>query len=255
MALEPNIVYAHWSADGKKIAYVVQDLTKPFSSWYSLYTINADGTGRTLFGNGVDPRWSPSGKKLAYIAVEPNFGHLAAWNFETNAPAFPNDDSRPHATSLGAAPDSTDVRMPRWRSEAEVWVSYSAQRLATPLLPGKALYGLLRYFTNSGSLYLESSDRSSNLSDLALNDGMGLVSRGNLGYSSSESDIFWLYPNNNTLALLTRTTGGSGMFSPDGERLWINLNNGKGIRLYDRNLNDLGALVPPNGTKITWFSE
>lgn len=253
--LDPQkfIVAAHWSPDGKKIAYVTYDSTKAFRLQYSLFLLNADGSGHKFFANATQPRWSPDGKKLAYIVVEPSYGSLAAWNVETNSPAFGAQDPRPHATALGSAPDFVDIQLPRWRSNSEVWATYSASVYATPSAPGKSLWGLLRYFSDSGSLYLGSTERSIHLADFATSDGRGIVNVSNPSYGSYKyGDVKWLI-GNDTFSLIEKTENGAGIFSPDGERLWINLNNGKGIRLYDRSLKEVGVPVIPNAAHISWF--
>lgn len=62
-----------WSPDGSRIAFTKVKLNPPGEDdefWTTepdqIYTMNADGTGKTLLGQGTCPDWSPDGSKIAF---------------------------------------------------------------------------------------------------------------------------------------------------------------------------------------------
>jgi Tol biopolymer transport system component len=62
-----------WSPDGRKIAFVGNDLDKSGQKTGScpcdIFVINADGSGlKKLAADSVDPVWSPDGKRIAFVA-------------------------------------------------------------------------------------------------------------------------------------------------------------------------------------------
>jgi dipeptidyl aminopeptidase/acylaminoacyl peptidase len=62
-----------WSADGTRIAF---DAESPAG----IYTMNADGTGRTrLTDGGIDPSWSPDGDEIAFMCCSAAAGPLDVW--------------------------------------------------------------------------------------------------------------------------------------------------------------------------------
>jgi hypothetical protein len=63
-----------WSPDGKKIVF---SRWPPGASAGTIHTINADGSGEKLVGNGVAPAWSPDGKKIVFTS---NIGNIGTMN-------------------------------------------------------------------------------------------------------------------------------------------------------------------------------
>ena len=70
--IDPYSYTVAWSPDATKIAFLDYSLSLPNHSTISaLYTVNADGSGRTLLyydptrGSPEDPSWSPDGTKIA----------------------------------------------------------------------------------------------------------------------------------------------------------------------------------------------
>jgi Tol biopolymer transport system component len=53
-----------WSPDGRKIAVVVSDVSRP-----TIYVMNADGSGQRELASGGSPAWSPDGRKIAFTTV------------------------------------------------------------------------------------------------------------------------------------------------------------------------------------------
>jgi TolB protein len=57
-----------WSPDGTKIAY------------NGIRVMNADGTGKTFLGGGVEPAWSPDGSKIAFVSVRDDTPEIYVMN-------------------------------------------------------------------------------------------------------------------------------------------------------------------------------
>jgi hypothetical protein len=61
------LVTPTWSPDGKKLAFTLYTCDHSYGCVFSIYTINADGTGLSGVGQGEDPDWSPDGSRLAFF--------------------------------------------------------------------------------------------------------------------------------------------------------------------------------------------
>ncbi len=53
-----------WSPDGRKIAFTRASYALPADT--SVFTMNADGSGKRMLAQGAGPVWSPDGRKIAY---------------------------------------------------------------------------------------------------------------------------------------------------------------------------------------------
>ncbi len=54
-----------WSPDGTKIAFHGEELSG--TGWSTIYTMNADGSGRESLATGFWPHWSPDGNNIAFF--------------------------------------------------------------------------------------------------------------------------------------------------------------------------------------------
>lgn len=247
MPEQPNVFYPSWSRNGHKIAYVVQDFV---TNRYSLYTLNADGSDHALYSEGLEPSWNATGTQLTFLTVHSqttptprNWMAIHAYDVVKKEQVFPLPGNSPPVIFEGGISANTTLRRPLWRGDRKLSVSYSAQNLVDL----SSSYGLLDYTTATPSPILQSSSLGCLLYDTAPDDGMGIVRQG--------TKVYWLSGESLSLLKTTSNTGG-GRFSPDGERLWIDLENGKGARFYDRSLKDAGAPSNlPNSVIESWFFE
>lgn len=247
MPEQPNIFYPDWSRNGQKIAYVVQDFV---TNRNSLYTLNADGSDHKLYSEGLEPSWNATGTQLALLTVHNqttptprSWMAIHAYDVVKKEQVFPLPDNAPPAIFEGSISANTSLYRPLWRSDRKLSVSYDSQNLVDRI----SSYGLLDYTTATPSPILQSSTLGCFLYDTAPNDGMGIVRQGTKVYWLSGESLSVLKPTSNS---------GGGRFSPDGERLWIDLDNGKGARFYDRSLKDVGAPSNlPNSVIESWFFE
>jgi TolB protein len=71
LMLGPSASHAAFPGANGKIAF------GEYANGSKIYTVNADGTGRTLLTGGTDPAWSADGRKIAYIN---GANHVATMN-------------------------------------------------------------------------------------------------------------------------------------------------------------------------------
>ena len=90
---ELSFKQAAWSPDGKKIAYIVgYEPGRPWSYYhYTVWTMNADGTGQTQLTKGKMrgswPTWSPDGKQIAFARALPDdSGEIYVMNADGSGP-------------------------------------------------------------------------------------------------------------------------------------------------------------------------
>lgn len=97
-----------WSPDGSKLAFYAQSFSDPELP-SGIYSMNADGSGRTLLVESQsvsDPIWSPDGTQIAYI----DNGQLAMMNADGR---FPHTFNVVIAAPLRWSPDGTHVAFQR----------------------------------------------------------------------------------------------------------------------------------------------
>ncbi|MGC4046207.1 MAG: hypothetical protein QM758_20655 [Armatimonas sp.] len=253
MPEQPNIYEPTWSRNGARIAYTVQDFAR---NRYDIYVMNGDGSEHRHYAEGMSPAWNADGTLLAFLTMHQEVSGAAArtymtvhaHNVVTNTQALPYVNAPP--MYLVGPWTSSQLLRPVWNGDSEVYASCTTKLGTTQIN-----WCLARYYSNLMDTSHNSDTRSIVLHDIAPNDGMGIVSQSVPGESYTVSEVSWRN-RGNLQALKGQSTSGGGVFSPDGNRLWINLDNGRGSRFYDRNLNEVGAPGPlPNSAYISWFAE
>lgn len=252
MPEQPNIYEPTWSRNGARIAYTVQDFA---TNRYDIFVMNGDGSDHRHYGEGLSPAWNADGTLLAFLTIHREvsgdaartYMALHAHNVVTNTQALPYVNAPP--MYLTGEWTSSQLLRPVWNGNTEVHTSCTIKHGAT------TRWCLARYYSNLMDTTFNSTERSIVLNDIAPNDGIGIVSQSVPGESYNVSEVSWR-SGDSLHALKGRSTTGGGVFSPDGTRLWINLDNGRGSRFYDRNLNEVGAPgTLPNSAYLSWFAE
>lgn len=253
MPEQPNIYEPTWSRNGAQIAYMVQDYAQ---NRYDIFVMNGDGSEHRHYAEGLSPAWNADGTLLAFLTIHKEVSGQAArtymtvhaHNVVTNTQALPYVNTPP--VFLQGEWTSSQLQHPVWRGDNEVFASCYTNQGSAP-----GTWCLARYYSNLADTSHNSTTRSVFLHDIAPNDGMGIVSQSVPGESYNLSEVSWR--NGDSLQPLKgQSTTGGGVFSPDGTRLWINLDNGRGSRFYDRNLNEVGAPgTLPNSAYYSWFAE
>jgi len=73
--------YPHASPDGTKICFEAEGGNDPNAKSHDVYTMNADGTGRSKIAeNARQPCWSPDGKLIAYLKGEYGRYNNSSWS-------------------------------------------------------------------------------------------------------------------------------------------------------------------------------
>jgi Ca2+-binding RTX toxin-like protein len=82
-----------WSPDGTRIAYVANSFDivgQPNQSDFEIWTINADGSGRTQVTNNTfadsQPAWSPDGTQIAFVSARTGDTNRNIYVMDANAP-------------------------------------------------------------------------------------------------------------------------------------------------------------------------
>jgi Tol biopolymer transport system component len=57
--------HAYWSPDGMRIVYRASE-----PEWFSIWVMNADGSGKLYLGVGDNPSWSPDGKQILFHRLD-----------------------------------------------------------------------------------------------------------------------------------------------------------------------------------------
>jgi WD40 repeat protein len=57
-----------WSPDGKKLAFAEYTCSGPAGCFFTIATVNADGTGFSPIATGQDPDWSPDGSRVVFYS-------------------------------------------------------------------------------------------------------------------------------------------------------------------------------------------
>jgi len=269
--INPSTLYnPTWSRDGRRIAFVTYDGSRPNGRQYTVWVCNADGTGLREIDEGLKPDWSANGDQLAYVfqqvALTPgtppgftSWSGLAALNVVTGQGVFAPTNRTDTATGIGVTAPVAGIDGPRWGGDAMVWASFSSSGPSSP-----STYALKRYLGMPGTIYLARDIPAQpdpgdmgfiRLADFSPTGDLGLVNEGYM--QSSETRVSWLSPQGTLTTLKRRTSTGGGAFSPDGQRLWINLDDGRGTRFVTRTLDDAGAPGPlpmAQGGGYSWFT-
>lgn len=256
-----SVVETAWALNGARIAFVTQDYSQAWERQQSVWVINADGSGLRFIDHGLNPSWNADGTQLAYVFKEASGTRswlgLGALNVVTGQAVFGGQFGRGN-DAIGTLPTSAGIERPRWAGNQMVWADYRS------ITAGVTTHALKRYTGFPGTLVFERTPsdadlRAGELSYFILNDfapqgDVGLVLEG--WGSSGEARLSWLDPDGSRRTLKPRTRSGGGRFSPDGQRLWINLDDGRGARFVHRDLSDAGAPGPlptPAGGGYSWF--
>lgn len=260
----PLIYYSTWSRNGARIAFCTYDAKRPAGRQYTVWFCRGDGTGLTEVDEGFEPSWNADGTQLAYLfsvvteSPSTTWTGLAARNVVTGQGVFGQSSRTTGAVYVGAPAPILYLGNPRWAGNNMVWANFTSLGPNSP-----TVYALKQYLGFPGTVAharsLSENPSEDELTTFTLNDfspsgDVGLVREG-LG-TSSWSRVSWLSPSGERRVLKSRTQSGGGKFSPDGQRLWINLDDGRGARFVTRDLQDAGAPGPlPNSYGgYSWFA-
>ena len=108
------------SADGTRIAYLVQRTDQPGRPYTQVWTADV-ATGRSMrVGDqeGSHPRWSPDGSQLAYLGQNPG-GQAALVGCRIDAPGESADDHDPSVREFGCKPPPHVERIRRCRAGSD----------------------------------------------------------------------------------------------------------------------------------------
>lgn len=264
----PLLYSATWSRNGARIAFLQFDASLPPARQYSVWICNADGSGLREIGDGHSPALSADGTRLAYLfnnvvdapgtpGGSSSWVGLTALVVDTGAAAFDTGSRMTGAYYAGAAAPYVAIANPRWAGNRTIWADYMSSGPASP-----TTHALKRYLDFPGTVMaarqLAIPVQDDQLTYFIVNDfspdgDVGLVTEG-IG-RDGEVRVSWLDPDGGRRTLKSRSRSGGGQFSPDGQRLWINMDDGRGARFIWRDGRDAGAPgpLPSSYSGYIWY--